>query len=61
MKNNLEEAISIILEKKQENNTLKFRMETCISKESVKVYVIQRDSILEIITIENGVAVFEEK
>lgn len=57
MKDNLEKAFSIILERKNENSALKFRLETCVSKESVKVYVIQEhNKIIEVVTIENGVA-----
>lgn len=53
----LQIAVQKISEKKQENPTLRFRLETCVRDDHVKVYVIHKEKIVEVITIdENKVA-----
>lgn len=48
----LQIAVQKISEKKQENPTLRFRLETCVHNDHVKVYVIHKEKIVEVITID---------
>lgn len=45
--------IEILTKKKEEDLSLKFRIETAINKESIKVYVTKDGKVKEIITITN--------
>lgn len=50
----LQIAVQKISEKKQENPTLRFRLETCVRNDRVKVYVIHKEKIVEVITIDGN-------
>lgn len=50
----LQIAVQKISEKKQENSALRFRLETCVLNDHVKVYVIHKEKIVEVITIDGN-------
>lgn len=56
---NLEIATKEIAKRKKENITLRFRVETCVNKDTVKVYVIRKNKIITVLTCYDG-SVFEK-
>lgn len=61
MENNLRTAFELICNLKKEDIKFRFRIETCVSKASVKVYVIKKLKIEKVITIDEGVVTEEVK
>lgn len=49
-------AVQKISEKKQENPTLQFRLETYLRENYVKVYVISEEKIVQVISIDGNKA-----
>lgn len=51
---NLLVAVNEIIESKKKISGIRTRLETCKNKDTVRVYVIKNNKIIEIIRISNG-------
>ena len=52
LEKNLKIAVNELLKAKEQDPQIRGRIETCVNKDSVKLYIIKKDVIQEVITID---------
>lgn len=61
IKKNMQIAVEEMEKLKSRDSALRFRIETCVNKESVKLYVIKKHHIQEVVTINGSITEREGK